>query len=572
MAQKESPFGPGTEKNPTSEAWISTFGDPDDGSTYDATDVLTGGGGGGKILFTSDWHYNEAGGRPSASVASESETKSNLDEIIDDANNNFNPDHVFVGGDMADQNLSNSDTEFITWLENVIDYFENTGGTSGNGIDAPVTYLVGDHEYGAVGGNSTLFDVFGWADESESWGAKTVGGVKYLHLNTVVGELKGPTHEDKTIPSDEIAFIEQELSSAEESGTPVMTLSHVPLWGGVLENNETKDTLTNGDEVLATINDSPMFAGALAAHLHHETSFQRVRSIEDAHGNRHLINCTPNNWMDDTTANAAYTRVRATPSGSWAADVPITSSKYATSWAESGKTARRRSVAQSMVADQSQVFRWLHWESVAGWDEVSSDGTFGIDTATGALELSTGATAGNTETIRKMKADSPCTRNLNFDAPIMLRFAWEIVSGPSSFDISILAGGGTTQKHMGFLVRDEDIHFDMDDGSRNVTDISTGGFYGAPFSNGRSVVASWPGSVAEYWEGKSNWDGSGSFDESSTTNNVPSGNRDGDVLIEISLTTDANTDLVVRIHELELFVGSIGEPVTIKTQSTKTRS
>lgn len=559
----------GSPNNPTSEVHTQQFSLGSDGPATSFADI--GGGGGGKILFTSDWHYNEAGGRAGASATTASNTKTNLDTIIDNANDNFNPDHVFVGGDIADYNTSSSASEFVSWLNEVIDYFENRGGSGGGGINAPVTYLVGDHEYNAVGPNSTLFDVFGWADESESWGATTVGGIKILHLNTVVGEVKDGGNEDKTIPSSEITFIENELADAEDAGQPVMTLSHVPLWGGPLENQETKDNITNSAEVLKLVNDSPMYLGAIAGHLHHEESFQRVRSIEDPYGSRHIINPTPNNWMQDTS-KVPFVNTVLSGDGSFAADVPLTSSTYATNWTDPGLASRRRSRAQSLVTDQSQSFRWLTWESLNGWEEVSADGTATIDAATGALELSTGATAGNTETIRKNKTDTPTTRNLNFDGPIILRFAWELVSGPSTFDFHILVGGSDTEKHMGFLVQDGNLYFDMNDGAGNLDTIHSDGFYTAPYSNGRSMIAAWPGSQAEYWEAKSNWDSSGSFDEGVTLNNIPSGTRDGDVLLDISVTTDQATDLVVRIHELELFVGSISEPVTIKTQSSETRS
>lgn len=542
--------------------------------------TVTSVGGKAKILVTSDWHWNDKGGRSASDIVGLPDLKSNLDTIVDDANNTHQPDHVFVAGDIADYNLSSGESELVEWLADAKDYFENSAGSDGNGIQAPVTYLLGDHEYGyaGTGDMQNVFDVFGWADESESWGATTTSGVKFLHLNT--GKDDSPadgTVHAKRIPTEEQSFVNSELAAAEDTGIPAVVVSHVPLTGGPLEE-ESKDQVVNGDATLRDANGYSSFAAAFGGHIHHDNQFDRVRPMVDPYGTTHFINPTPNVFMEDLT-EVPFTRATLMGDGSLAVDSPITNtSGYDVQWRDAGLNTTRSSPAQQAFRDHSLHLDYTVIDSLAAWANPSADGNSQIDAASGAVELTTGATSGNTEAIARRKqpapassGSSPQTHGITFDAPVAVRAGVEIVSSPSSFEVNILIGGGPTDKHVGITNIDGNLYLDTHDGSsRNQKQMDSSGFFTGD-SSFSGMVASWPSGIAEYWEMKPLFDSIGSFNDGNTTSNVPSGDRVDDDLVYIGATTNASSDLTVRVHELEAFFGYIDEPLVVQAQSTESR-
>ena len=536
---------------------------------------------GPRLLVTSDWHWNTAGSRDAADIVDNATLKANLDTIVDDANDNYEPHHAFVLGDIADYNLSSSESELITWLGDAKDYFESSAGSSGSGIDCEVTYLLGDHEYGYAGSGDmqNVFDVFGWADESESWGSTFVNGVKCLHLNTGKDEAPNDgTVEAKRIPPAEQTFIADEMTAAEELGSPTVSLSHVPLWGGVLGEPPTKkDNLVNGPAMLREVNEYSTLKACFAGHLHHETQFDRVREVLDPWGTSHFVNPTPNAVIDDVS-KTPWTRATLLADGSLMVDCPVSGVPYATEWTTGGGDTRR-STAQGAFVDHSLHVDYSVPDTVSGWATPSSEGTSGVDAASGAIELSTGASGGSTEALAKRKPPDPTGgsgnppqyHNDSFDGVTALRVGAEIVSSGASFEINCLFGGGPSSKHIGLTNTDGDLYLDVHDGSsRNQTQLSSGGFFsaGVAFSG---YVVSWGGVITEYWEQKPIFDSVGSFDDGSTTSNVPNGERDSDDLIHLSATTNEASDVTVRFHAIEGFVSYPGEPFALQVQSPETQ-
>jgi len=120
-----------------------------------------------------------------------SECKDNWDVFIDYMNDTYQPDVVVSLGDLinggsAPDYPDPGDTATAqSWLQTAVDYLTKNGGTDGTGLDAPVEWIVGNHEWAYMGPDDMNAYSSEWSTLSDLWRVKEYKNVElFLLLNS----------------------------------------------------------------------------------------------------------------------------------------------------------------------------------------------------------------------------------------------------------------------------------------------------------------------------------------------------------------------------------------------------
>ncbi|QLD84603.1 metallophosphoesterase [Natronomonas halophila] len=216
-----------------------------------------------KIAVLSDTHYNEEGGTANDDIPGSSGWKSNLDIVIDEINA-WNPDVVIHNGDLIKGNKESKST-LQYYVSTAIDYIENSGGSDGAGLNAPVHYSQGNHEYKQAGsyGADWSYEPYGYSGDSDTWYVEEYKNVDLIVLNTAYSTTDDAN--DHEIPQGCIDFLRSHLNS---SRRPKIVFTHQPL---TYTTGLAYDETVNMDEVRDLLNEDPSVHAVIYGHVHHAT-------------------------------------------------------------------------------------------------------------------------------------------------------------------------------------------------------------------------------------------------------------------------------------------------------------
>jgi len=201
-----------------------------------------------KIGITSDVHWNDEGGR--TLIEDLADIKDNLDIFIDDMNNSFEADVVIYLGDLVDQNLATDATDYGNLLGDATDYLENSGGPSGNGLNAPIHYVAGNHE--AEYSDYGIWSELGFSSYSDTYYSFTVGDYEIIVLNTAGTDSRGTAPSAHIFRSEEIDWLENKLS---ENDKPKLVFMHIPPFEPI--KSKDYDTVENERKVMDLLMGEP---------------------------------------------------------------------------------------------------------------------------------------------------------------------------------------------------------------------------------------------------------------------------------------------------------------------------
>jgi len=192
---------------------------------------------------------------------SDAETKAALDPFIDKMNE-WGADFVIQTGDFTETSSFSED------LQNIIDareYVENTGGAAGTGLDAPIEYTLGNHEYKnqSEGDMADIYDAFGFGTTlGDTFTAYEINGWKIIQFNSAYTTTEdangtGDAHvPDSSDPFDGISWLKGELNTDK----PIITHTHYGLnnsWGDPYRTTgnafKALKELTEADRVVSNI-------------------------------------------------------------------------------------------------------------------------------------------------------------------------------------------------------------------------------------------------------------------------------------------------------------------------------
>lgn len=202
-----------------------------------------------RFAVFSDWHYQEDPDAAATSLSyipdDSAAAKATADVLIDDMNQNFQPDLVILGGDTVHgyQGYNSGDSPPMsksTWqthAQNAVDYLTDNGGSSGNGLDAPIVPSFGDHEYMWTDewGETYMYDAYdGISSLSDSYYVYEEQGLEIVVLNS--GYIPQGNSQTSTIaPQQEIDWLAETL---EASDKPKIVHSHYcPTWSAEYGDN-----------------------------------------------------------------------------------------------------------------------------------------------------------------------------------------------------------------------------------------------------------------------------------------------------------------------------------------------
>lgn len=420
-----------------------------------------------KVGVLGDTHWRGSSRQP-PDVPSTSTTKADLDAFIDDMND-WGADVVVQMGDLGD-GMNVTFSELQTSISNAIDYLENSGGSDGNGLDARVEHILGNHEYAFAGSQSMsdIYSLYGWSDLSDTYRVITVKGVNLILLNTGYGTVDRTTDKnDHEIPQQELDWMRNTLPDLD--GESYM-FHHVPLSEG--KKNDGYDNVVNDKEASSILRDSPAYTAGFFGHSHHAGAqgWDRVREQKDDDGNRYLHLPDPHD-LDGDTSIKPHLKLSIYPgTGYWEAETNYSEqdSPFDTTWRGAGEDSRRVDPGIEMFRNRTTPYRFTFPEDKLQ-DNVSVSGSASVPaTGNGSMRVRTGATSGSTAQYtqqRQLKLEPTTwewqTQTIAFQTRV------EFGSGSmSNQTLKLFFGGiGDTNHHIGFRVDGNNLKASVADGA-----------------------------------------------------------------------------------------------------------
>lgn len=163
-----------------------------------------------------------------------------LDEFVDTMNEEVRPRFCLHLGDVAHGvNLDASPNDVVPEstmrrrLSECREYLEESGGSEGSGLEMPIYYVLGNHEYKGAGtwNMDTIYDALGLASLSDTWRCIDVGDWRVLLLNTFYATEDIDGGQDARIPdaddrADELGWVRERILGADGN---VVAVSHQSL-------------------------------------------------------------------------------------------------------------------------------------------------------------------------------------------------------------------------------------------------------------------------------------------------------------------------------------------------------
>ncbi|WP_367996128.1 metallophosphoesterase family protein [Haloferax volcanii] len=304
-----------------------------------------------------------------------------MDDFIDYCNS-AEIDFAIANGDLVDGPLAeqtgSTDGErvsiHLSWLQTVTDYLENSGGSNGNGLNCPVYYNLGNHEYETIewGGDSAMGDVYStlnMGDYSGSYYSLQTQGLRFLFINSSYRTTADVSYNH--IDSQQQTWLENELADAKKKSDPVIVITHYPL-SGAAPHPINYDDVGNKDAVVRDLNDSAQFVGGFFGHSHHTYTWDHVLETRDRFGNQWIHNPQPNVLEgDDTKTN--FTVISASGStGTAQVSSGYDTDRFPTKWVL-GRGGQTKPTQQA-VTDSGISWSYNGFETLDGVNEFSSGG------------------------------------------------------------------------------------------------------------------------------------------------------------------------------------------------------
>jgi predicted phosphodiesterase len=211
--------------------------------------------------------------------------KTALDTFIDKANSE-GWDCVIQVGDLVSTGSFSDD---LTAVQNATDYIENQGGSEGSGLDMPIHYQLGNHEYKNQNGGSMgdiYSELFGGSSLSDTCETAEYGGWKVVSLNSAYSttETNNATTDsripDSSDPFDAISWLDSEL----DTDKPVIIFTHYPLDNGP---GGAYFYTANAYQALKTIAKHDNLAASIFGHVHGHDDYDVGRQNVGPFGNVH---------------------------------------------------------------------------------------------------------------------------------------------------------------------------------------------------------------------------------------------------------------------------------------------
>jgi len=413
-----------------------------------------------KIGIIGDVHWRDT--ERATDAPSKSTTKSNLDTVIDGLNS-WGADVVIQLGDLIDgESVTKSDQ--LTWIDEATDYLENSGGSSGNGLDADVEYILGNHEYAFAEDSthiSSVYSRFGFADLSETYRVIAEKGVNIPLLNTGYGQSNRTTDtNDHEIPTEELNWLRDTVAPLTDETLPIM---HTPISEGAGGNGDgsSYEDVVNQFEAQEHLADSTGLMGGIFGHSHHTEGWDRILEQTDGHGTRYLHVCDPHD-LDGDSAVTPYAKVSVYPGlGRWVAESSYNrgDTPHHTAWQFGSQTGRQTMSAHEMFTSSTTLDRI---QFIGGnYTEIGSGGTLTEDA--NHINLATGSSGTIGLQVNRDPQLMYTGRQWN-DGIKGFATAIRVVNA-SGIDVQVLHGQGGTGEHYGFEIENQNVYATVADGS-----------------------------------------------------------------------------------------------------------
>jgi len=419
------------------------------------------------VLGDCHWRQSDRGGR---SFVSKADLKANLDTFIDGVNA-WGADLVIQIGDLADGTDTYSNLKQS--LNEAIDYLENTGGSDGTGLDMPIEYHPGNHEYAFIdsGDVQEIFDIFGWDDLEGVHRIVRKKGVSIPFLDTswrtvdMADDQNAHEIPDADDPFNALQWLENTVA---EETNPLVPITHVPIPPG---EGQAYDETVNEGTAAAHFAEMGEYAVGIFGHSHHQKAWDVIREQPDKRGNRWLHVCTPNALMDNMDV-VPWGKLMIDGTGTWRMEAAYqgTETDYQTAWGghlgnKSGATAGQQSFA---TGEQSRTFSWPPTDAL----QVFGSGSVNESVSDGHIVLDTGATSGdNVDVIRRVDSTLQLgSVTSGWEDPVRgFRTKIEFNSNTNQ-SAHVVWGGSGEDYHFGFEINDEVISASCADGDGKNTE------------------------------------------------------------------------------------------------------
>jgi len=225
-----------------------------------------------RVGLISDIHWRNTSLRelPSLEVL-----KPKVDDFIDSMNDEFRPDLIIQMGDVAcslsDEGANDTwvnETTYLYRLGSVLGYLEHTGGSEGQGLEAQLFNVIGNHEYRMPEWNrSAIHRALGFESLEETWYSLEISGLSFIMLNT--GYTSGEVY-NHSIPPAEIAWLGNVLA---DSTKPTFVFMHIPVTNGT---GQTYDSTEGQADLRRLIEDDPDVVAVFYGHCHHVDGWDMI--------------------------------------------------------------------------------------------------------------------------------------------------------------------------------------------------------------------------------------------------------------------------------------------------------
>lgn len=453
-----------------------------------------------KVGVLGDIHWNSTAGNR---FTTQSDLKSRLDTFIDDMND-WGADLVIQIGDLADgldstQNpTQHSVSEIVTHIEESRNYLESTGGSAGNGLDAPTEYVLGNHEYMPGSGSmSSIYSAFGMGGLSDTFRVVEKKGINIALLNTsyTTTDYAGGANDHEIPDGDDAADELQWLrGSVRTKDRPVFTFMHNPL-----SFDEAYQSVLNQETAAKILNDSPAVAANWFGHVHNADHWRTIKEDGTGFGDRHIHTGYIYDHQFDQSITP-YGKLRVFDhSGLWEFNASYTKEQTGSQavWRGNGADQRRVSPARESfeMGDYAEdIHERFHFP--ADHDELRSiSGT--LDFRDQSSYINTGSTSGDTaeaENRKGFNSGSFVTHKWEGTRAFRTRITLDKTSALTGY---VVVGQPPTGRHFGFKLVNDGVQATVGDGS-NQTTSSTLLTHGGSIDLHAALI---PGERAEFWTG-----------------------------------------------------------------------
>ena len=292
-----------------------------------------------KLGLIGDSHYNEVGGRKE--ITSGKDIKRRWDEMIDDFNE-WGATAVLSTGDLVDRKSCPDRDTYDRWTQTAMNYLERRGGSAGRGLEMPIYYTLGDHEYSYYG--EGYFGPYGYDTREDSYYKVPVGSVDIVVVTDVVASSDWDT--PQTVGRRQLDWLKTTLF---EDSRPKVVLTHVPPFEAGT-GPFGKDGVTDGDEFGRVVESCPEVVTAIYGHVHHEDAFDRHRSQRN--GWMHIT--APHQLMDDPSVTP-YAKLTTGVNGGGLVEANYTrgDTGYPDTWGFTGDETRQKNPSPTHLSGLS---------------------------------------------------------------------------------------------------------------------------------------------------------------------------------------------------------------------------